>query len=302
VHLPPNPRYAYSAIVDRPAYDWPNGARLAVYLGLNVEHFAWGRGGGHMTHNWGNPNDQRNHAWRDYGLRVGFWNILAVLDGLGLSCCHLLNSTVCEHAPRIVEAIAARGEEVIGHGRTNSERQADYHEDDERRLIRETTETIAQHLGRRPFGWMGPWISESAVTSDLLKEEGYRFTMQWPCDDQPVWLATRAGPLLSVPYPAEINDSPAILNRGHTAEEFAQFMIDQFDMMLRLSERAPLVCAFALHTFVLGPPFRLLHLERALSHIAAHRDDPRVWFTAPGAIAEHAMSLPSGIVPGPSAA
>jgi peptidoglycan/xylan/chitin deacetylase (PgdA/CDA1 family) len=201
MHLTPNPRYGYSAIVDRPVYDWPGGARLAVYLALNVEHFAWGRGAGHMTHNWGNPNDQRNFAWRDYGLRVRFWNILAMLDGLGLSCCHLLNSAVCAHAPRIVEAIAARGEEVIGHGRTNSERQADYHEEDERRLIREATETIALHLGRRPHGWMGPWISESPVTSDLLKEEGYRFTLQWPCDDRRVRLATRAGPLPGVPTP-----------------------------------------------------------------------------------------------------
>ena len=145
---------------------------------------------------------------------------------------------------------------------------------------------------------MGPWISESAVTSDLLKEEGYRFNMQWPADDQPIWLRTRAGPLLSVPYPAEVNDSPAILNRGHTAEEFAQFMTDQFDTMLRLSERRPLVCAIALHTFVFGPPFRLAHLDRALAHIAGYRNDPRVWFTSPGAIAEHVMSLPDGIVPG----
>lgn len=298
MQLPANPRYGYAAIVDRPVYDWPGGARLAVYLALNVEHFAWGRGRGHVTHPGAEPTDPRQHAWREYGLRVGFWNILAVLDGLGLSCCHLLNSAVCDHAPRIVAAIAARGEEVIAHGRSNAERASDLLEADERRLIRDTTETIARHLGRRPVGWMGPWIAESPVTSDLLKEEGYLFTMHWPCDDQPIWLATRAGPLLNIPYPVEVNDSPAILNRLHSAAEFADFVIDQFDMMLRLSARAPLVCAVALHGFVAGQPFRLRQLERALTHLAGHRADPRVWFTTPGAIAAHVAALPPGTVPG----
>lgn len=300
--LPMPTRYRYSAIIERPAYAWPGGARLAFYLALNVEQFAWGRGAGHSPHNWSNGSDPRIYAWRDYGLRIGFWNILDVLDEAGIGCCHLVNSAVCARYPAVVERINARGEEVVGHGRTNAERPGEYFEDDERGVIREVTETIAAHHGHRPYGWMGPWISESPVTTDLLKEEGYRFVMHWPCDDQPILLSTRAGPLLNVPYPIEVNDAPAILNRGHSAEEFAQQMIDQFETMLHLSERAPLVCAISLHTFVFGQPFRLAHLRRALLHIGRYRNDPRVWFTSPGAIASHVLSLPAGTVPGSDAA
>jgi hypothetical protein len=131
----------------------------------------------------------------------------------------LLERTVCEHAARIVEAIRTRNEKVIGHGRTTSEGEADHHAGDDRRPIRATTDTIAEHRGRRAHRRMGPRIPKSAFTADLLKEEGHRRTTQWPCDDEPVSLARRAGPLLSIPCPGEINNAPAILNRGRPAEE-----------------------------------------------------------------------------------
>lgn len=285
--LPTNSRYAYSPIAQRPDFSWPDGKRLAFYIALNVEQFAYGRGMGHTPHNASSPTDHRIFAWRDYGLRVGIWNIFDLLDRLGLSCCHLMNSAVCDNYPAIVQRIRERGEEVVGHGRTNAERQGDYFEEDERQLVRTAAERIEAAFGTRPYGWMGPWMSESPVTPDLLKEEGYQYLMDWPCDDQPVLFQTRSGPMINVPYPIELNDAPAILNRNHTAEQFSTMMIDQFEAMLEISERYPVVCAISLHTFIFGAPFRLRQLERALSVIAGYRDDPRVWFTSPGEIARH---------------
>jgi hypothetical protein len=143
---------------------------------------------------------------------------------------------------------------------------------------------------------MGPWISETRVTPDLLKEAGYSYLMDWPCDDQPFWMRTRSGPILHVPYPVEINDSPAHLNRRHTAADFRQMLTDQFDQMVELSEQQPLVMGLALHTFVVGQPFRLRQLRQALEHIVRHSQAERVWFTRPGAIAAHVLSLPAGTV------
>jgi allantoinase len=73
-------------------------------------------------------------------------------------------------------------------------------------------------------------------------------------------MRTRAGPLLSVPYPIEVNDSPTMLTRMQSATDFAQMIVDQCDTMLRLSEKQPLVCGVSLHTFVVGQPFRLAQL------------------------------------------
>ena len=87
-------------------------------------------------------------------------------------------------------------------------------------MIAHATKTVAESCGRRPYGWMGPWISETAVTPDLLQENGYTFLMDWPADDQPFWMKTRKGRIMAVPYPVELNDTPTMLNRGQPATDF----------------------------------------------------------------------------------
>ncbi len=292
-------RYEYSPITQRQNYDWPDGKRLAFYVALNVEHFSFGEGLGHTPTSLGPPPDPRNFAWRDYGLRVGIWRIFDLAEEFKLPLCHLLNASAAEHCPQIPERIRQRGDEVVGHGYTNSERQSDMDVATEAAMIRAATETLERTCGKRPYGWMGPWIAETMETPDTLKEAGYRYLMDWPADDQPFWMRTRSGPLLSVPYPIEINDSPIMLTRAQPATDFRQMIIDQFDTMLALSERQPLVFGIALHTFCVGQPFRLTQLRQALNYIFNHRDFARkVWVTTPGQIAEHAASLPKGIVPG----
>ena len=291
-------RYRYSPISGRPHYDWPDGKRLAFYLAVNVEHFHFGEGLGH-TPSYATPQpDVRNYAWRDYGLRVGIWRLFDLFDELELPACLLVNSAVYDYAPQVLERARVRGDEIVAHGRTNSERQGDLGEAAERALIHEATATIARHEGQMPQGWLGPWISETKATPDLLKEEGYSYVLDWPLDDQPVWLTTRAGPLLAMPYPVEINDAPALLTRHHTAADFTGMIVDQFDEMLRQSAQQPLVCAISLHTPIVGQPFRLAQLRRALQHIRTQADNGQVWFTRPGEIAKHVATLPPGIVPG----
>ncbi|HEX7124607.1 MAG TPA: polysaccharide deacetylase family protein [Thermodesulfobacteriota bacterium] len=298
MRLPHHGRYDYSALKHRQNYDWPGGRRLAVYVAVNIEHFAFGTGLGHSVSTELPQPDPRTFAWRDYGNRVGVWRLFDLLDHLGLPACHLVNTAIFDYCPEVVEPIRARGDEIIGHGRTNAERQGQMWEEDEARLIAHVRDEIEKHGGRRPRGWMGPWMSQSLVTPDLLKEAGFEFLMDWPCDDQPIWLRTRSGKLMSVPYPLEINDSPQILVRRHTPVEFEQMIVEQFEEMLELSAEQPLVCGIALHTVVFGHPYRLRALRRALKHIVEHPGRDRVWFTRPGEIFDHCAALPKGVVPG----
>ena len=296
--LPAHTRYDYSAIETRRPYSWPGGKRLAFYVAINIEHFAFGQGLGHFLAPETPPPDHRNYAWRDYGNRVGVWRMLELFDELKIPAHHLVNTAIYDHCPEVLEPIRARGDEIIGHGRTNAERAGLMWEDDERRLLADVRDTIARHEGKPPRGWMAPWMSASRITLDLLKETGYDFVMDWPCDDQPFWMRTRAGPILSLPYPLEINDSPQILVRHHSATEFVSMMVDQFEEMLAQSERQPLVCGIALHAPVFGQPYRLRVLREAFRHILNHKDIARVWLTRPGAIFDHINALPRGIVPG----
>jgi peptidoglycan/xylan/chitin deacetylase (PgdA/CDA1 family) len=279
-------------------YAWPNGAKLAVYLGVNLEHFAFGEGLGAELAPGGPQPDVLNFAWRDYGNRVGGWRLLDLLDEMKLPATVLLNSAMYDYAPTLVAAHRARGDEMAGHGRTNSERQSVLPEPEERRLIAESTEAIARHEGTAPRGWLSPWIAESRTTPDLLAEAGYRYTMNWCADDAPVWMTTRAGPLLAVPYPQEVNDIPAIVARRESAEAFARMIVDDFEERLRQvqSDGLPQVMGIALHPYIVGQPHRLRVLRRALALIAQARGD--IWITTAGAVFDHVASLPAGTVPG----
>jgi len=294
--LPIHGRYDYVPITRRPVYDWPEGKRLAVFFCNNIEHFAFRSGLGADPSGRPIEQNQGNYAWRDYGNRVGLWSYLDLLDEFALPGAHNVNSAVLEHCPDIVERLSGRGDEYIGHGRSNAERQDVMWEEDEARLIAECTDVVTRLSGRRPEGWLGPYLAESGATLDLLKEAGYRYVMDWALDDQPIWLKTRAGPILSVPYPVELNDLPAMVFRHHTGRQFAEMIVDQFDEMIVQSRKYPLVFSVALHPFIIGQPFRLHALREAIRHIMAHQDE--VWLTTPGEIAHYCGTLPPGTVPG----
>jgi allantoinase len=282
-------RYDYSPIVERPDFSWPEGKRLAVCICNNIEVFSFLNGLGSDSASVAAPQTSRNYAWRDYGNRVGQWYLFDLLDEFGFPASHNFNSLLFQECPAIADRILKRGDEFIGHGRTNAERQDALPEAEERQLILEATEAIERYTSVRPKGWLGPYLAQTVVTLDLLKEAGYDYVLDWPADDQPFWMNTRSGPLLSVPYSIEVNDSPAMVFRQGGAPDFERMMIDQFDEMLIQSRKWPLVFTIVLHPFVIGQPYRLRALRRALSHIAAARED--VWITTPGSVAKAFMSV-----------
>ena len=205
---------------------------------------------------------------------------------------HNTNSLLYDHAPQIFERIRSRGDEIVAHGRTNSENLQDFRwEEDEARVIREVTETFARNEGKRPKGWMGAGTYENSWTPDLLKEAGYDYIMDWPHDDQPIWMRTRAGPILSVPYPAELNDSPQIIHRQHTGREFCDMLVDQFEEMVEQSEKHPLVCNISIHPYVFGYPFRLRPLRKALKHCFSSKFMDRVWKCKPEEVSDYCREL-----------
>ena len=282
-------RYAYSSILKRPDHDFPGGKRLAVYLGFNIEHFDFGAGLGATLGPVSPHPDVLNYSWRDYGNRVGVWRCLELFDQLGLPAGAIVNTALYDHCPEVVAAFVARGDEIIAHGHTNSERQGSMVEDEEKRLIVDCRDRIRRESGNTPAGWLSPWISESALTPDLLAEAGYAYTLNWCHDDQPVAMATRGGgSIMAIPYPQELNDVPMIIARQMDGSAFADMIIDNYTEMLRQSRAQPLVMGIALHPYIVGQPYRLLHLRRALAHIV---ESGQAWITTPGAICDYIGSL-----------
>ncbi len=287
-------RFSYRAITQRPDFTWPGGKRLAVYIGFNLEHFAFGEGLGAGIGPQSPQPDVLNYAWREYGNRVGAWRCLELFDQLCLPTAALINTALIDHCPELLQAVLARGDELVGHGHSNAYRQSDYAEEQERELLAGCRDRIGQLQGRPPAGWLSPWISESLTTPDLLAEAGYTYTLNWAHDDQPTPMQTRSGKTLwSIPYPQELNDIPMIMGRHLDGCAFADMVIDNFDEMRVQSQQQCLVMGIALHPYIVGQPYRLRHLRRALQHIAAARDQGDIWVTTPGAIYQHMQTLPS---------
>ena len=290
-------RYDYSSLPNRAQYEWPNGTKLAVYVAMNIEAFSYGEGKGAAI---APPEQAMSHSiysWRDYGNRIGFWRLMDMFDDLQIPVQHQLNTAIYDECPDIPARIRSRNDEFLGHGYTNSEEQGGLSEQKEKDLIAECTATITKHEGKAPTGWMSPWLSNSETTMDLLQEAGYRYVMDWTMDDQPIWIKTRGGKILSMPYPVEANDNRGIVWYRYTSSEFTDMLIDNFDEMLEQTQRDGhrLVCPISLHPFVVGRPYRIRQLRRALEHILKYKD--RIWLTRPGDICQHIETLPEGTVP-----
>jgi peptidoglycan/xylan/chitin deacetylase (PgdA/CDA1 family) len=278
------PPFGYLPARGRPKLELPHGARVAVWIGLNVEHYPFGRPGLSISPiTAGLPVDPMNFGWRDYGPRVGIWRVMDVLDRLGMRASVLLNSDVCRRYPAIVEAGRERDWAWLAHGRDNATLQTGMSREEEQRYLAEVVETIERGTGQRPLGWLGPALTETEHTPELLSELGLTYVCDWCNDDEPYRLDVPGAQMLSVPYSVETNDITLLASKNLTGPEYMQVLIDQFDVLYEEGQRSGKVMAIPLHPFLVGQPFRIGYLRSALEHIAGHE---QVWLATSDEIAE----------------
>ncbi|MPZ57142.1 MAG: polysaccharide deacetylase family protein [Rhizobiales bacterium] len=273
-------RFPYSAIVDRPPLRWPNGARVAVWVIPNIEHFYFDRPATSVERNTRIP-DVLNYSWRDYGVRVGIWRMMDVMEKHGIKGTVALNSDVCHHYPRIIEAGKQLGWEWMGHGQTNSVLISEQPEAEERALIEDVVKAIAASVGKAPRGWLGPALSETIRTLDILAENGIEYVGDWVNDDQPYPMRVKTGSMHSMPYSTELNDIPALIGLHQSPERFGQMICDQFDVLYEDGAKTGRVMSICLHPFLIGHPHRSKYFDKALAHIRSRQE---VWVTTGGEI------------------
>jgi peptidoglycan/xylan/chitin deacetylase (PgdA/CDA1 family) len=275
-------RFDYSAIVDRPVLRWPNGARVALWVIPNIEHFLFDRPATRLADSSLALNpDVLNYSWRDYGVRVGVWRMMEIMEKYGVKGTVALNSDVCRCYPRIIEEGKKLGWEWMGHGITNSITFRDQTEAQERQQIHEAISTITESVGKAPRGWLSPALSETVRTLDILAENGIEYVGNWVNDDQPYPMRVKKGSMISIPYSSEINDIPALLGLHMSPERFGQMICDQFDVLYEDGARTGRVMSICLHPFLVGHPHRSKYFARALAHVTSRQD---VWVTTGSAI------------------
>ena len=264
----PNPRAAYSPIFDRPPLLLPDGARVAVWLIINVEEWDIAQPMARTVlpapQGAAVSPDIPNYSWFDYGLRVGFWRLQRALDAHRLPATISINAAVCEHYPQLAQSCLQRGWELMGHGYTQ---QVLHKEPDERAAIRKTIQVIRDFSSSAPRGWMGPGLAETWHSPDILAEEGIEYVADWVNDDQPYELKVAAGRLVSLPYTVELNDIPIYLVQHHSAPELYRRAKDALDTLLDEGQHSARIMAISLHPYITGAAHRIGHFRRLLEHL-----------------------------------
>jgi len=269
----PTERISYSAITERPPLKLPGNARMVVWVIVNIEE--WDpretmprtvltppAGGSPMP-------DIPNWAWHEYGNRVGFWRLLEALDEHEIKAVLAINGKAIKSYEAISKAALERGWEFMGHGfgQKNMQKVPDERED-----IRMTVDAIKAFTGKAPRGWLGPGLTETWETPDLLVEEGFDYVCDWVLDDQPVVLKTRTKPILNVPYTQECNDVAMMLIQHHKASEYYDRAMDQFEQIYQDSAKSARVMALVVHPYIMGAPHRAKYFRRVLAEIRKRPD------------------------------
>jgi peptidoglycan/xylan/chitin deacetylase (PgdA/CDA1 family) len=266
----PQERFEYSAMVDRKPLTLPQGARIAVWTIVNVEH--WDIQGPMPRAVLPAPGgaqvipDVPNWAWHDYGMRVGFWRLKAALDRYRIKATMAINASVCLSYPRVAEAAREAEWEFMGHGYMQ---KALHLVEDQRQVIRASIETLQKFTGKPPRGWLGPGLTETWETLDILAEEGIEYISDWVNDDQPYEIKTTSRPLVMVPYTLEINDIPMMLVQHHPARELFERARDQFDRLYEEGRHNARIMAIAVHPYISGVPHRIQYFEKIYAYMKA---------------------------------
>jgi allantoinase len=267
--MKPRERLTYSAIVDRPPLKLPGNARVVVWPIVNVEEWQIERpmarqilpaptGAAVVP-------DIPNWSWHEYGMRVGFWRFLALFDRLKIRPTLSVNAAVCETNPRVAGAARDAGWEFMGH----SYLQGPIHQvEDQRGMIRQSLDVCEKFTGKRPRGWLGPGLTETWETPELLVEAGVEYVGDFVLDDQPCEIKTEKGPLVALPYTVELNDIPMMIVQHHSADEFRRRCLDQFERLYAEGADSARVMAIAIHPYISGVPFRIRYLETVFEHLA----------------------------------
>ncbi|MCA1857362.1 polysaccharide deacetylase family protein [Massilia oculi] len=278
------------------SWSWPQGARLAVSIVVNVEEgseYTVADGDGvtepvdelsvvlkKPVRNYGNESNYR------YGIKEGGPRIVALLEKYGITATWTAAALALERAPELAQAIRAGGHEACSHG-YRWVHQYRMNEDEERDFIRKAADSIERTTGQRPVGWLSRYLI-TANTRRLLQEEGFRYHMDDYSADTPFWdsVPGSSRPMVIVPYALDSNDMKMWVAPALTPDQWLKYAIDTFELLYAEGEAGaqPRMMSLGLHLRIAGRPGRIGAVERFFAHISAK---PGVWITTRRAIAEH---------------
>ena len=284
---------------------WPNGARLALIIVLNVEE------GAEPSIPDGDPatetaltdaireevpagtRDFVAESLFEYGSRIGFWRITKLFNERNIP----LTINACAQAlarnPQISQAIRESGFDLCCHG-DRFVRHFLLNREEERATIARAVIGLEQTTGRRPLGWQSRY-SPSQHTRDLLVEHGgFLYDSDSYADDWPYWVTVGDRPHLIVPHSFTNNDNRLATAKLGTANDFYDHLASTLRVLYAEGAHHPRMMTISLHSRISGQPARFEAIERFLD-LAAKYDG--IWFAGRSDVARHWIAThPAGTI------
>ena len=264
----PRDRAPYSAIVDRPPLKLPGEARVVVWTIVNLEVWDIARPMARQILSPPQGNvllpDVPNWGWHEYGMRVGVWRFFELYRTLGIRPTLSINARVCDDYERVAAQARDAGWEFMGHA---WDQQPIHKVDDQRGMIHRSMDRLEAFTGRRPVGWLGPGLTQTMETPDLLAEAGVQYIGDLLWDDEPTEISTAHGPLVTLPYTAEMNDIPTMMIQHHESPYWLQRARDTFDRLHQEGADRPKIMAIAIHPYISGQPHRIKYLDQIYEYV-----------------------------------
>jgi len=268
-------RYGWSILPRRKPIAWPKGARIALWVVPALEWFPLDMKGkpfkppGALVTSY--PY-LRHYTLRDYGNRVGIFRLMKALDRHGIRASVAINAAVAARYPSLVKACVERGWEVVGNGLDMDHLHYEgLAKEDERKLIQDSLAILRRVSGQQVRGWLSPARSESFSTLDLVADAGIEYVCDWVNDDMPYEMRTASRSIHSLPLSNDIDDHTILVQNRHSEDAYAQQLCDQFDVLYKeTGTQGGRILALSLHPWIVGQPYRIGALERALKHIMGH--------------------------------
>jgi allantoinase len=270
-HMIPRERCDFSAIVDRPPLKLPGGARVVVWTIVNYEVWDISRPMARtvIPPPAGQPllPDVPNWSWHEYGMRVGAWRFFELYSRLGIKPTLATNARVCEDYPRVAEQARRDGWEFMAHA---YDQMPIHRHDDQAGMINRSMDILERFTGKRPVGWLGPGLTQTLETPELLVDAGVKYIGDWVYDDEPTVIRTAKGPLVTLPYTVELNDIPMMIVQHHESDYLMRRAIDQFDRLYQEGKDRAKIMALAIHPYISGQPHRIKYLEMIYDYVNRH--------------------------------
>ena len=207
--------------------------------------------------------DVPNWSWHEYGMRVGVWRFFKLFERLGIRPTLSINARVCEDYERVAAQARDAGWEFMGH----AYEQGPMHKiADQRGMIHRSMDILERFTGTRPVGWLGPGLTQTYETPDLLAEAGVKYIGDWVWDDEPATIGTTHGPLVTLPYTVELNDIPTMIVQHHESPYWAVRCQDMFDRLHEEGAERAKIMAIAIHPYISGQPHRIKYLEQVYEY------------------------------------